>query len=91
MRDHIVEMNVLVAPFEVMDNALVSQLFLHNENVLEEIDDSLIDIEMVELSYHSFLVLQVSLICVDECVSFVDHTSDAVSYTHLTLPTKRIV
>ena len=78
MRDNIVEMNVLVAPFEVMDNALVSQLFLHNENVLEEIDDSLIDIEMVELSYHSFLILQVSLICVDECVSFVDHTSDVV-------------
>ena len=33
---------------------------------------------MIELSYHSFLVLQVSLICVNQCVSFVDHTSDVV-------------
>ena len=61
-----------------MDDTLVSQLFLYDENVLEEIDDSLIDIEMVELSYHSFLVLQVSLICVNQCVSFVDHASDVV-------------
>ena len=32
---HIVEMNVLVAPLEVMNNTLVRQLLLHDEDVLE--------------------------------------------------------
>ena len=63
--DDIVEVDIFVAPFEVVDDALVSQLLLHDENVLEEVNDSLIDVKMVELSYHSLLILQITLVLVD--------------------------
>ena len=53
---YIVEMYVLVTPLEVVDNPLVSQLLFNNEYVLEKIDYSLLDVEMVKLSNHGFLV-----------------------------------
>jgi len=75
---HIVEMNVLVAPFEVVDDALICQLLLDDENVLEEVDDPLLDVEVVELRDHCLLVLQISLILVDERISLIDDVSDVV-------------
>ena len=65
MRNDIVEVDVLVSPLEVVDNPLVSELFLDNEDVLKEINDTLINIEMVEFCDHGLLVLEVSFILVD--------------------------
>ena len=50
-------MDVFVAPLEVVDNSFIGQLFLHNEDVLEKVDDSLIDVEVIKLGYHGLLVL----------------------------------
>jgi len=75
---HIVEMNILVAPFKVVDDALICQLLLDDENVLEEVDDPLLDVEVVELRDHCLLVLQISLILVDERISLIDDVSDVV-------------
>ena len=65
VRDDIVEVNVLVAPFKVVDDALVGQLFLHDENVLEEINDSFVYVKVIELRNHRLLILEIPLICVN--------------------------
>ena len=66
-------MDVLVTPLEVMDDALISELLLNNEDVLEEVNDSLFDVEMVELSDHSLLVLKVFLVGVNQSVPLINH------------------
>ena len=76
--DYIIEMNVLVTPLKVMNDTFISQLFLNNEDVLEEINNSLFDIEMVEFGNHCLLVLQVSLICINESISLVNHISNII-------------
>ena len=78
VRDDVVEVNILVAPLEVVDDALVSEFLLHNEEVLEKLDNSLVDIEVVKLSDHRFLVLQVLLVCVDQRIPLIDDASDVV-------------
>tara|TARA_B110001450_G_scaffold104240_1_gene98722 strand:- start:602 stop:754 length:153 start_codon:yes stop_codon:yes gene_type:complete len=50
-------MDVFVAPFEVVNYSLVRQLLFHYKNVLEEVNNSLFNIKMIELSNHSFLIL----------------------------------
>jgi len=77
-RLHIIEMNVLIAPLEVVNDPFVSKLFLHDKYVLKEVDYPLLDVEVVELSDHCLLVLQVSLVLVYECISFVNHAADVV-------------
>lgn len=54
---NIVEVDVLVAPLEVVDDSLVGQLLLQNEDVLEEIQDALLDIKVVEFCNHGLLIL----------------------------------
>lgn len=71
-------MDVLVAPFEVVNDALVRQLLLHDEDVLKEVDNALIDVEVVELSNHRLLVLEVLLVEVDEGIAFVNYAADIV-------------
>lgn len=78
MRRHIIEVDVLVAPLEVVDYALICQLFLYYENVLEEIDNSLLDVEMVKLRNHGFLVFQVSFVLVDQSIPLINYISDVV-------------
>ena len=80
-------MNVFVSPFEVVDDSLVSELFLDNENVLEKLYDALIDVEVVELGDHSLLVLQVFLVLINQCIPFINHRSDILknSDVHLLL------
>ena len=56
MRDDIVEVNVLIAPFKVVDNALVCQFLLNDEQVLEEVDDPLVYVKVIKLGNHCFLV-----------------------------------
>ena len=71
-------MNVLVPPLEVMDDALISQFLLDDKNVLEKINDSFFDIEMVELGDHGLLIFQVSLILINERISLVNDISNIV-------------
>ena len=59
--DHIVEMDILVAPLEVMDDPSIRQLLLHNEELLEEIDNMLFDIDMIIFSDHRLLISQIVL------------------------------
>ena len=83
MRGHIVEVDVLVAPLEVVDDALVSQLLLHDESVLEKVDDALLDVEVVELGDHGFLVFQVALILVNKGVPLIDDPSNIIKHSSI--------
>ena len=65
MRLDVIEMNIFVTPFKVMNNSFVCELFLYNENILEKVNYSFSDIEMVEFSYHSFLIFQICFILVN--------------------------
>lgn len=78
MRRNIVEVNVLVAPLEVMDDALVRQLLLHDENILEEVDDPLLNIKMIKLGNHRLLIFQIALVLIYQCIPLVDHVPDVV-------------
>jgi len=64
--------DVLVTPFEVVDDALVSQLLLDNEDVLEEFYYSFVDVKMVELSDHCLLIFKVLFILVYQSIAFVN-------------------
>jgi hypothetical protein len=75
---HIVKMDVLVAPLEVMYYSFVSQLLFHDENILEEINDPFFDVEMVKLSDHRFLIFQIPLVLVDQRISFINYVPDIV-------------
>ena len=61
-----------------MDDAFVRQLFLHDEDVLEKVNDAFVDIKVIELSNHGLLVFQVTFVSVDQGISFVDDTPDVV-------------
>ena len=74
----VVEVDVFVTPLEVVNDSLVRQLFLHDECVLKEVDDALFDVEVIELSDHCFLVLEVPLVLVDQGVALVDYVSNIV-------------
>ena len=80
MRDNVVKVDVLVAPLEVVNDALVCQLLLHDEDVLKEVDDSLIDIEVVELGNHCLLIFQVAFVSVNQGVPLVDHAANVVEH-----------
>lgn len=62
---YIVEVDIFVAPLEVVDDPLVGQLLLQNEDVLEEIQDALLDIKVVEFCYHGLLIFQIFLVLVN--------------------------
>jgi len=89
VRDDIVEVDVLIPPLEVMDDSLVSQFLLHDEQVLEEVNDALVDVEMIEFRNHGFLVFEVLLIGVDEGVPLVNDGSDVIEdlLVHVALQT----
>jgi hypothetical protein len=70
---NIIKMDVFIAPFEVVDNPLVCQLFFHYEQILEKFDDSLIYIEMVKLGYHRLLILEILFIAVDQGIPLINH------------------
>ena len=78
MSCHVVEVNILVAPLKVMNDALVGELLFDDEDILEEIDDALFDVKMIELGNHRLLILEILLILVDESVALVDDVSDIV-------------
>jgi hypothetical protein len=80
---HIIEMNILVTPLEVMDDALISQLFLNNENILEEVDYPLFNIKMIELGNHRLLIFQIALVLINQCISFVNNISNVVKHSRI--------
>lgn len=75
---NIIEVNVLVAPLEVMNDALVGELLFDDEDILEEIDDALFDVKVVELGDHRLLVLEVLLVHVNESIALVNDVADIV-------------
>lgn len=76
--DHVVEMDVLVTPLEVVDDSFVSKFLFDDEQILEEVDNSFIDVEVVKLGNHSLLVLEVLLKLVNKCVALVNHAANVV-------------
>ena len=85
---HIIEMNILVTPLEVMDDALISQLFLDNENILEEVDYPLLNIKMIELSNHRLLIFQIALVLINQGISFVNDVSNVVKHSRISAQIK---
>ena len=77
---NIIEVNVFVAPLKVVNYTLVSQFLLQNENVLEEVQDSLLNVEVIEFSNHSLLVFQISLVLINQSISLINHTSNVIEY-----------
>ena len=71
-------MDIFVTPFKIVNDPLVCQLLFHDEQVLKEVDDALIDVEVIKLGNHRLLILQVSLVLVDQCVALVDHRLDVI-------------
>ena len=78
MANDVVEVDIFVAPLKVVDDALIRQLLLHDEDVLEEVDDSFVDVKVVELGNHRLLVLQISLVLINQSVALVDDRSDVI-------------
>jgi len=85
VRRDVVEVDVLVAPLEVVDHPLVRQLLLQDENVLEEVNDALLHVEMVELSYHNLLVFQILFILIYQCIPLVNFISDVIKKIQITI------
>lgn len=78
MLSHVVEMDVFVSPFKIMYDPFVGQLLLHNENGLEEVNYSFLDVEVIEFGNHCLLVFEVSFVLIDKRISFVDYVSDVI-------------
>ena len=78
VRDDIIEVNILVTPFEVVNYALIGEFLLYNEQVLEELDDSLVNIEVVEFCDHRLLILEILLVLIDQCIPLVDDATDVI-------------
>ena len=78
MSRHIIEVNIFVAPFKIMNYSLVRQLFLYYKDILKEINDSFFDVKMIEFSNHCFLIFKITFVLVDQSISFIDDISDIV-------------
>lgn len=82
-------MDIFVAPFKVVDDPFVSKLLLDDEDILEEVNDPLFNVEVVELSDHRLLVLQILLIRVNQRISIVYYSSDVVENAGISTPLER--
>ena len=76
----IIKVNVFVAPLEVVNDSFICEFFLENKDILEKVQNSLLNIEVIELGNHSFLVFKVSLILVNQRIPFVNDTADVIEY-----------
>ena len=85
VRDHIVEMDVLVTPFEVMYDALVRKFLLHYEQVLEKLNYPLVDIKVIKLSNHGLLILKILLVLVYQGISLVDNATDVIEHLSVSM------
>ena len=71
-------MDVFVTPLKVVNDPLVRQLFLDNEDVLEELDDALLDVKVIKLCNHGLLVFEVLFVLVNQRISLINDVSDVV-------------
>lgn len=78
MSHYIVEVNIFIAPLEVMNDPLIGKLFLHYENVLEELNNPFINVKVVKFSNHGLLVLQVEFILINKCITLINNVSNVV-------------
>ena len=78
MRNYIVEVNVFIAPLKVVDNPFVCQFFLYDEKILEKLNDSLVDVKMVEFCYHGLLIFQIFFVLVNQSIALIDYAPDVV-------------
>lgn len=76
----IIKVYILIAPFEVVNNALVRQLLLDDEDVLEEFDDSLLYVKMIKLCNHGLLIFEVLFVLVNEGISFIDDVPNIIKH-----------
>ena len=77
----IVKVNVFIAPFEIVDDSFIGELFLDDEDVLKEVNNSFFDVKVIEFCYHSFLVLKVSLVDINQSISFVNYIPDVIEHS----------
>ena len=68
-------MDIFVSPLKVVDYPFVSKLLFNNKEILEKLYNPLVNIEVVKLSNHCFLVFEVALISVNQSISFIDDAS----------------
>jgi len=52
-------MNIFVPPLKVMNDSFVSKFLFDDEDILEEVYDSLVDIEVIELCDHCLLTFKI--------------------------------
>ena len=78
MSRHIVEVDVLIAPFEIVNYSLVRQFLLYYKDVLKEVNDPLFYVKMIEFSYHCFLVFKISFVLVNKGITFINYVSNVV-------------
>ena len=71
-------MYILVTPLKVVDDPLICEFLFNNKDVLKKLNDSFVYIEVVELSNHSLLILEVSFVRVNQGVAFVNDGADIV-------------
>ena len=61
-----------------MDDALICQFLFQNKDILEEVQDSLLNVEMIELGYHGLLIFKVFLVLINQGIPFVNDRSDVI-------------
>lgn len=52
-------MNVFITPFEIVYDAFISQLLFDNKQILEKLNYSFVDVEVVKLCDHCFLIFKI--------------------------------
>ena len=81
--NNIIKMNIFISPFKIVNNSFISQFFLYNEYILEKLNNSLTNIQMIKLSNHGFLILQILFICVNQSISLINYRSDIIKYLRI--------
>jgi len=54
---YIIEMNVFIAPFKVMNDSSIGKFLFHDEKILKELSYVFFNVNMGVLSYHSCLLV----------------------------------
>ena len=77
---NIIEVNIFITPFKIMNDPFICQFLLDNEYILEELNNSFFDIKMIELGNHSLLIFQIPFISINQCISFINDVSDVIKH-----------
>ncbi len=74
----IVEVDIFVSPFKIVNNSFICKLLLEDKDILEEIQNALFYIKMIELGDHGLLIFKIPLVLVDQSISLVNDTANIV-------------